>query len=187
MKAASSGDLKMVTDLLAGGATINARDIFGQTALMYAVSARHTPIILALLNSDVDLNVKNQNGLTALGLALSKGSRETAQMLINASLLFAARDGDLPAIRKILEGGAEIDATISEGWTALMIATINGHTAVVEGLLAGGASVNLRTDNGWTALMIAVRKGYSEIGQMLRKAGAREFYSEQPRTEKAAE
>lgn len=58
MKAASLGDLGAVQSLISAGAGLNEQDIFGHTALSYAVRARHADVVQLLLNSGADVYVK---------------------------------------------------------------------------------------------------------------------------------
>lgn len=173
MKAASRGDLEAVQSHLSEGASPNEQDIFGHTALSYAVSGRHADVLLLLLNSGADVYLKNRNGKTVLDVAKSKSFTDISYLLKLSCLLFATRDGDIKRVKQLLADGADADGAINDGWTALMIATVNGHKDVVQALVAHGVDLNVRNANGWTAMMIAVRKGYGEIIEMLEEFEAR--------------
>lgn len=73
MKAASAGDLARVRALLAAGADINAADIFGNTALLYAVLEGQDAVVRALLEAGADPQAKNQIGVTPLSAAKARG------------------------------------------------------------------------------------------------------------------
>ena len=47
---------------------------------------------------------------------------------------------------------------MTNGWTALMLASNNGHKEIVELLIEKGAEVDRGDEDGWTALMIASNK-----------------------------
>jgi uncharacterized protein len=51
---------------------------------------------------------------------------------INDDLIAAAREGDLPEVKRLLARGAEVNAKNEYGKTALMLATIMGHRKVVK-------------------------------------------------------
>lgn len=85
--------------------------------------------------------------------------------------------GDLENARKLLQGGADSNASNNEGVTVLMIAAGNGHHELVEELLEAGADVNAADVRGWTALMKAIYNydmdvGFPEIVGRLIDAGA---------------
>lgn len=87
----------VIQPLVAGGAEANARDTFGRTALMWAVtgdlsSSVRPPVLQALLDNGADVNVKDDRGETALfglvryiddALALDDG-RECLDVLLAA-------------------------------------------------------------------------------------------------------
>ncbi len=54
----------------------------------------------------------------------------------------AAGRGDAAAVKRLLEGGAEVDARDMDGWTALHWAAYEGQTEVVRLLLERGASAD---------------------------------------------
>lgn len=82
MRAASGGDFAAVQTLLSEEAAgVNAKDIFGRTALMYAASAGHTNIVLALLDGGADAQMKNVKGGTALELAKARGYDDIVELL----------------------------------------------------------------------------------------------------------
>ena len=87
-------------------------------------------------------------------------------------LLKAARAGDLPQVRTLLEKGTDIDHQGRAGVTALILASALGHEGVVQALLAKGAEIDLQAKNGGTALMLASEKGHEGIVQALLARGA---------------
>jgi uncharacterized protein len=88
----------------------------------------------------------------------------------SAALNQAAIDGDVPMVRRLIAGGADVNGRGSGGWTPLMSAANNAHVEVAKVLLAKGADVNAACDNGHTALM-SIAEGVG-IGEVLLAAGA---------------
>ena len=86
----------------------------------------------------------------------------------------AARDGDLPQLRALLESGVEVDSRDAVGCTTLHWATNNGHghTACLKALLAAGASVHSVNRRGWTPLHYASQYGNAASVRALIAAGA---------------
>ena len=70
----------------------------------------------------------------------------------------------------LLAHGANVNATNSDGWTALIKATAAGYPDVVKRLLAKGADVSVEDSLGRTATMYASRADRQEIAAMFRAA-----------------
>lgn len=89
-------------------------------------------------------------------------------------LHYAALDGDLDAVIRLLELGSLVDAQDDNGWTALHFAAQDGHSKIVEKLLRRGANLKLVNSHGngalWVGLMSA--RGDFTIVKMLLAAGA---------------
>lgn len=99
--------------------------------------------------------------------------REQANIIEGrTALMLASFDGDLGAVRRLLEAGADVNATDRDGDTALMFAALKGHAEVVRELLENGADVNFAARNGWTALKAARSAFRHNVAVMLRSAGA---------------
>jgi len=79
--AVKRGDIHTVRDLVGRGMDVNARDCYGQTALMLAAHAGHLEIVETLITQRADLNVTAKFGLSALMLALITGHRDIAHLL----------------------------------------------------------------------------------------------------------
>jgi hypothetical protein len=85
----------------------------------------------------------------------------------------AALEGNLPAVRRHIEAGADLNARDpSRGSSALIIAATFGRTEVARALIAAGADVDQRNDDGSTALITAALFCHSEIVRALLDAGA---------------
>lgn len=112
------GEEDLLEDLLARGAVVEAKDIDGQTALMYAANLRNDGCVRLLLDAGADPNaVDNQR---------------------STPLMFAAQQGDDAIVRRLLAAGADPRPAGDHGMTALDFARQNGHTATAD-LLARAA------------------------------------------------
>ena len=91
--------------------------------------------------------------------------------LIENTLVGAARDGDLKAIKQHIAEGDDVNALHFEmpplTWAAMM-----GQTAAAELLLEHGADINGRNRDDNTALHLAVFLGRAETVELLLKNGA---------------
>src|SRR5262249_4553336 len=78
-------------------------------------------------------------------------------------LLFAVRAGNIEAAQALLESGANVNDTLSDGESALVVAAANAHWQLADSLLDHGADPN-RDGAGWNALHQAVRERRPNIG-----------------------
>ena len=78
------GDIKIVVDLLGQGTDVDARDRFGNTALMLAAHEGHREVVETLIAHRANLNITAKFGLSALMLAVVAGHREIARLLARA-------------------------------------------------------------------------------------------------------
>ena len=66
------------------GIDVNAKNKFGQTALILAAWKGHDRVVKALLDhGEVDLTIRDNNWWTALGLAEDEGWAECVKLLKN--------------------------------------------------------------------------------------------------------
>ena len=74
-------------------------------------------------------------------------------------LIIAARANDASQIRLLLDGGAQVNAQDSNGWTALSWAIKHRNAAAATALVAAGADSEIEARDGWTPMALAVRSG----------------------------
>jgi len=109
----------------------------------------------------------------ALSLCLLAPVSAGAQDLSpNAQLLVAARQGDLAAVKRLLDGGAAVNARNRLGDTPLLIALKNGYKDMARLAVERGANVNLANLASVTPLMAASFSGNGELVEILLKKGA---------------
>jgi ankyrin repeat protein len=88
----------------------------------------------------------------------------------NRRLLESAESGDASGVRRALNWGADLDASLADGSTALHCAAREGHTEVCILLLGEGADVTAADESGATPLHVAAR--YQPVTGALIVAGA---------------
>ncbi len=153
MTAARAGPPDAVRVLLRAGADPDARDdIGGQTAVMWAAARNNAAAVHVLAELGADLHVRTAGPPPAPSRSYFRSSPPTSF----TALLFAVRAGALDAARALLDAGADIDDTLSDGQSALVVAAANAHWELADYLLDRGADPNL-AGAGWNALHQAVR------------------------------
>lgn len=80
--------------------------------------------------------------------------------------------GNLAQVQRALADGADVNAHITDGTTALHRAARYGHKDIVELLLAHGADIAGKASNGFTPLHAAIYSGDKDIVQFLIDHGA---------------
>ncbi len=104
--------------------------------------------------------------------ALAEAQSASSPASPSASLHRAALEGDLPAIRRHIEDGTNLNARDPSGASPLIIAATFGQTEVARALIEAGADVNQQNSDGSTALHTAALFCRTEIVQALLDAGA---------------
>lgn len=184
--AAEQRDHKTLHELITKGASVDADQIDGMTALHWAAYYDDLEMVTMLLEADADVSVTSRYGLTPLSLACTNGNGEMIEDLLDSgadpnttliggetALMTASRSGSTAAVRELLSRGAEVDRQVyGRGQTALMWAAAEGHSAVVNVLLEAGADRDARLPSGFTPLLFAVRQGHINVARTLLDVGA---------------
>lgn len=202
--------------LIEAGADVNLWDIYGQTPLYVAVDQNTLPVGRRVEIPSMD----RTTGIEVIRMLLERGANPNAQLKLRpryrnipydryrdpmivwgtTPLLRAAKAGDIPAMRLLLEHGALPDLANSQGVTPLMAAAGDGHIhdptrgnqrteedalEACELLLKAGADVKARTLLGYadadlkirtpanrTALHAAASRGWNRLVRRLVESGA---------------
>lgn len=94
--AVKHGDAQTVCALLAQGADVDARDHYGQTALMLAAHAGHREVVETLIAHRASLNITAKFGLSALMLSIVAGHAAIARILADAGADLSLRGCGAP-------------------------------------------------------------------------------------------
>ena len=188
-----SGDVQRLRTQLDRGASPNAADLEGNTALMLSAAYGDTASLRLLLERGAQVNATNRAGATALLRAANQP--EKVKLLVerradvnarsaagNTAIILAARThGSRETLELLLKHGADVNATNLFGGSALMAAAAADDEDSVALLLRHGANANaLPTQDepgfvfggGRSPLMWAAFRGNTGIMKQLLKAGA---------------
>ena len=133
--AAIRGHWRIVAELVAAGADVNAVGGDGGTPLHWACHHDNTEAIESILDAGADLTVANRWGRTPLHVAARRGCAAVAAIL--------------------LERGADPNAPTKEGWTPLHVAMMSDQPEAVVILIEAGADPAARDGEGLTPAEVA--------------------------------
>jgi ankyrin repeat protein len=161
MTAARTGKVEALKVLLAYGAQLNTRDARGQSPLMWAAARNHAESVRLFIEAGADVRARTNN--KPIGRAAQMSVFLSPQPTGFTALLFAVRAGSLDAVKALLDAGADVNDTLSDGESALVVAAANAHWEVANLLLDRGANPN-RAGAGWNALHQTVHSRRPNLG-----------------------
>ncbi len=146
---AYEANFSKVTEYLEKGGDVNVTDSEGYTALIWAASEGHSELVRYLIEKNADVNIENMFGGTALYWAAINEHTIVAQQLLRTgeisqedkdlALQLAAKNGNIDLAKILIQTGANINADLGNGLTALKLAFDNGQTEMAEYLQLHGA------------------------------------------------
>lgn len=179
------GRPEAVMTLLANGADPRVTDRDGNTPLHLAARSSDPGVAALLGDAAADLEARNQDGLTPLGVACAAGNWRLAKFLLERGARADAEGGtpallgaaggdedDAAGVQLLIRHKARVDARDAARRGALHVAAFNGHTDILAALLAAGADVRARDNDGRTPLLDAARGGRLAAVEALVAAGA---------------
>lgn len=175
-----SDEYKMMDDLIAAGADVNARDDAGNNALIRAAQTANVNAMKALLVAKADPNSKGYGGTTPL-IRLAENGRPSEKYYQvmkdiiaagadvnarddagNSALIQVVKSADVNAVKILLAAKADPNGKSSRGRTPLMLLVENSQDGerrnqIMRDLITAGADVNARDDAGNTVLIQAAQ------------------------------
>jgi ankyrin repeat protein len=184
--AASVGDIRASEVLLAHGAHPDLPDKHGFTALMWASEKGHLDIVQTLVDKyRASVNQQNENGETALFLAVSSGHDAVVRYLLvngadanvasvtdecNTPLQCAVASDRLDLVELLLNFGAWLEQQDLAGETALHLAVREEKVSLVEYLLRRGANANQQNEDDESPRDLAEEFGTHQIRILFRQS-----------------
>ncbi|XP_029359730.1 B-cell lymphoma 3 protein homolog [Echeneis naucrates] len=179
--------MNMVEVLLNAGADPAALDRNGQTALHLCCEYNQRDCLAALLSQPIPptcLESRNYEGLSPLHLAVLRGHKDLARMLLEAGadinamdiksgqspLMHAVESNNADMVHFLIENGCDVNNQSYSGNTALHGACGRGQVDTVRLLLKSGADSSLKNYHNDTPVMVAKNK---KIADVLRGRGSK--------------
>ncbi|CAJ0948778.1 unnamed protein product, partial [Ranitomeya imitator] len=106
--------------------------------------------------NEEQVNIESAGGL-------SDGELFTMASLGSQNLLSYVEEGNIAALKAVLEKCKDVDERNENGQTALMLAAEQGNLEIVQELLQQRANCNLEDVDNWTALISASKEGHVGI------------------------
>jgi ankyrin repeat protein len=151
--AAQSGNVRMASILIAGGADVNRKGVQGGTALHAA--GGHLEMVRLLVEKGADLNARDAEGASPLDDAVWRGSLDTVAIL--------------------LAHGARLnEADTQTGATPINEAAYRGNTPLVRYLLRFHPDLGIPDQRGYGPLDNAIRMGKEDAALLLLGAEPKE-------------
>jgi|SRR5579872_918041 len=141
---------------------------------------KENPSLKDILDGHADINATDSNGMTALHRAAKVGNKELAELLLTVGNKdvratfeenLRARDKYVAEFLSLLDGHADINATDTNGMTALHWAAKVGNKELTELLLTNHAKGNPKDKDGHTPLDLAVLAAHEDVAEVLRGTG----------------
>jgi ankyrin repeat protein len=167
------GRPEAVMTLLANGADPRAADRDGNTPLHHAARSSDPGVAALLRDAAAELDARNAEGVTPLGIACGCGNWRLARFLLERGartepedgsppLLAAAGgdDDDVAGVELLLRHKAKVDARDARGRSALHEAALAGHAGIMSALLEARADADARDAGGRTPLLDAAFGGH---------------------------
>ncbi|KAJ7763139.1 ankyrin repeat-containing domain protein [Mycena maculata] len=162
---------------------VRVRKATDRFTLLHAASkSRSKDLVKFLLDNGAEVNAANQDGQTALDIAIQSGDAETVRVLLekgatdaqegyNSALCSASKSGCIDIVQLLLAKGTEVNGSGAFLGDALRSASKCGYIDIVQLLLAKRTEVNTPVAFLRDALEAAYQGGHVDIVQLLLEKG----------------
>lgn len=162
------GDEATVRNLLDIGADVDAIGEGGHRPLMIALAAGNEALARLLLEHGAEPGRVGDDNVPPAAVAASVGLDDLAVTLKTKgqkpsvdALAAAIADGDLRAVKALLEAGVDLSEKTKEGWKPFHLAVLANNSAIVGALAEHDPDLSGRGPDGDTVLHTAIRAGAS--------------------------
>ena len=179
-------DIELVNLLIEAGADVDAMNDIGVMPLSLACENGSASMVEVLLKAGADSNAVLRTGETALMRAAFVGDLDTVDTLlahgadVNAkepvreqtALMWALDRQREDVVHRLVEKGADIEATTTLGFNPLLFAVRHNSVEAATLFLDAGADVNSASKENLSALHLAVKRGHLDVTKLLLERGA---------------
>jgi ankyrin repeat protein len=144
-----SGNFALVRSLVGCGASVDFQCQSGHTSAILCCSHGYPEILQFIIEQGADADLVNSAGWSPLHYAVGNKRPQCTAVLLRhrvaldarcnaygrTALWFASINGQLPVVKLLVEGGADIDRAANDGRTPLAIARQYDRTAVAKYLV----------------------------------------------------
>ena len=157
--------------LLVGGASVDATDINGNTALHYAAAAGRHESMKVLVEADANFELMNTSGKIPLHVAVEAGDLKAVEVMSashnfpkctskpdkagHTPLHLAVMHDKSEIVKKLVAAKSVRDARDLRGRTPVYLAAFGGRLQCVEELLAANAVLTMKDNQGRGPLHVA--------------------------------
>ena len=187
MYAAADGKKGAAVLLVSERANVDIKDADGMRALEWAGSGGNSDLInfLRLITENkADTNQNLNHKISRIKSTQKKLEKTNQKEIVHVAkdglhikqfdikettseLMYAVKNGSLKQCRKLLQKGADINATNSTGQTALLVAMMSNRISMAKFLIEQGANTNMSSASGLTPLHYAALEGNDQMARIL--------------------
>lgn len=154
-------------------------DDTGNSIVHYAIDSTYPPEVLeSVIRSGADLNVRNNQGISALGKSVDRANIDALRLLLeNGADIHVPDNAGMTPLVKAIRAGTEmvryfieadaIAARDNYGNNALHIAVLNNGADVIPIMLEAGVDPSQKNVGGKTPLELARERNYTQAARML--------------------
>lgn len=175
-EAVKKGEIQTVKNLLEQGVKPVHDDHYPLTLVMLAVLNKDAEMVRLLLQYDAPIHAMDQNGKTALSMAVEQQQVAIVKMLLekgatfnwrkNAPLLEACAAGAIEIVNLLIQHKADINVRDEEGNTPLLIAVRKKNLTLVQTLLASVTKKDVENQTIEPAFSLAVCGADEQLVQL---------------------
>ena len=155
--AAEVNNIKSLEKLIQSGASINAQNGYGNSALHIACKNGFNDVVTLLLKNNAMINLQNKKGSTPMHFACY--SDTPSDHIVN----------------QLLNAGADIEMKDTRGLSPLLAVCKSGHVSVLNLLLAKGANPQVVDNTNANAISICEFHNHSTLKKILLDSPTQRF------------